>query len=187
MLDFKHRETFQRNHSFKGRDRERLLPTADEQEVFIEKIEKPESPIAGEEPPRPKSPRMKRDGKLRPLMHEHWIVHDVGFRKKTADDFKSNLGSQAVTPGNTEDFMSDVDDVPATTPGGSPVKVKSRQRGSKEEDANSPLKKGNDRKQSNLMVATGNPLKNMDNRTKNEFIEEIRERLHPSMIDVSKD
>lgn len=130
MLEFEHRKTFRRQHSFKGRDRGRLLPTADEQELFEETLEVgAQSPTKGDVP-RAKSPtgvfKKFRKGKLRPLLHEHWIVHDPGFKKRDLDDLASH-GTHMPTPKDTEDFMSDGLVGGGTTPGGSPLGKRSKQ------------------------------------------------------------
>lgn len=77
-IEFKHREVRKRKNSFKGRDREPLLETKDEREEFKERLENPD-------PPRPKSPVLDREDRMRPLQYEHQIDFQPGRRKKTGD------------------------------------------------------------------------------------------------------
>ena len=65
-LEFKHRQTNKRNASFKGRDREALFCTREERDEWTERWDFPEVP-------RPKSPLLDRDSKMRPLLLEKHI------------------------------------------------------------------------------------------------------------------
>lgn len=65
-LEFKHRQTFKRQSSFKFRDHEPLLATHDEREEFKERVANPE-------PPRTKSRDVNRTEMQRPLEYEHEI------------------------------------------------------------------------------------------------------------------
>ena len=76
-LDFQHRLTFKRNNSFKGRDRDSILPTLDEKDMFKEYMTNPQ-------PPRNKSATRNRE--LRPLKLEMHIDQNPGTKKQAEEE-----------------------------------------------------------------------------------------------------
>lgn len=68
-LEYEHRGTRKRQHSFKGRDREPLFLAGEERDDYWERVANPD-------PPRGNSPKPNRKDKLRPVQHEYDINFD---------------------------------------------------------------------------------------------------------------
>ena len=65
-LEFKHRDTYRRNKSFKGRDCEALFMTQDDMDTWQERLLNPEER-------RGRSRGVNREVQLRPLEYEHKV------------------------------------------------------------------------------------------------------------------